>query len=576
MTYYSKQKKETLFDSIYDEFQHSPHDLRYESDDGYVIGYHFHHQYCNQIISSRRLTELEPSTQLFIRGATGCGKSSLILDNLLPLVKDSGKKMLILVPRTALSTQYKNKLAQTEAPWLLENLTTVGLSRQTSFGCVDVMTYQYLSELLLNSLDNWDAHKYDVIVMDEAHYFAEDAGFSSTTLYLLNAIISRTARRSVRIYLSATPEKVLDTIINLEFQYSGKFYMRMNSFGYHKYNCHFNIYDIADDYSYLQPFFFVKDDDIIDMIHANCDTQKYLICVDRRERGKYLAHQLGDNIAEYIDSDLKNGEKAETVNSIIINERFQKQVLIATSFLDVGVNIIDEEVTNVVVYSTEHAHFIQAIGRKRHVGTAKINLYIHVPSAKELNTLRGQYIKNINDSNEFKKKYIDNAEPPILSNIDHPFYILYKPSMRIFYNGLSMHFWAERIKELTDMINEMSCSSNPQESLAKHFLAWLGLDENYDTCYWLGSSNPNEVDEKIMTFLKKWLNIPMDKKKWQEFRQEFLAVHNQCSAPKEKWRERSNTLVGPQTINKFFDDPRIPYHVKQLSQTPLTYIVERR
>ena len=67
-----------------------------------------------------------------------------------------------------------------------------------------------------------------------------------------------------------------------------------------------------------------------------------------------------------IEADMvTSNDNSELKKYIIENERFECKVLITTSVLDNGVNIKDDDVTNIIIDSFDKVTFIQEIGRIR-------------------------------------------------------------------------------------------------------------------------------------------------------------------------------------------------------------------
>ena len=93
--------------------------------------------------------------------------------------------------------------------------------------------------------------------------------------------------------------------------------------------------------------------------------------MDSKKNGKALQATLQD--AAYIDTDSKNG----TVWSKIVNQcQFDARVLIATAVADCGINIWDDTVRHIVLFSIDHTQFMQELGRKRLSENERIHLYV--------------------------------------------------------------------------------------------------------------------------------------------------------------------------------------------------------
>ena len=93
--------------------------------------------------------------------------------------------------------------------------------------------------------------------------------------------------------------------------------------------------------------------------------EKTIIFIDNKADGNQIYQRLAKEriSAVYVDKDGSVPENAKA--DIINNEQFDAKVLIATSALDSGINIVDDEVKNLIVFYTDRTQFIQALGRKR-------------------------------------------------------------------------------------------------------------------------------------------------------------------------------------------------------------------
>lgn len=521
-----------------------------KSDYDYVSGYHFTSQYIGNVIFQNNINYWNCRSPVGIFSQTGTGKSSLVFDKILKTVKERGKRLCIFASRTALVYQYKKQAAELEEPDLLEKLTEKGLKDRHSFGVIDVYSYQEFIYMLSNNpTDRFD--EYEMVVLDECHFFVQDASFNEFTQELLESIITA-AQNCIRIYLTATPDICLEDIIKLERQ-----------------NSHFLIYYFDNNYDYITPCFFTEDSEIIDVIRADSSSGKYLICVDSRLLGKSLAEALGKNIAEFIDAELKNTEKSKEVNAMISNEKFEKKVLIATSFLDVGVNLKDDALRNIVIYSTNKTHFLQSIGRKRKQNQQKVSLYIHIPSPDEINSslkkTRSQKIELINNI-----ELICNSKNTYLSDL--PDFIYAKKingKDQIKYNGFAFSYLKYHIQELKDMLETMNDIPNSNEAFARYFLKWLGLEHIYEQSHWLGKT-PETVNNDLISLIESYAYNKISEDQFTEFKHKFQIQYNSLYP---RTALRNNRPPHLSKLNKIFNELNLPYVVSNIGKT--TYMIKK-
>lgn len=125
----------------------------------------------------------------------GSGKTSLILDSYLPFAAQEGLTVLYLYNRKSLGNQLKNKY-------------------EHKYKNLKFMSYQELNKLIRNETINaYIPIEYDVLILDESHYFVMDASFSFETMYSWNYI---NECDSLKIFLTATPEplKAIQKLMN--------------------------------------------------------------------------------------------------------------------------------------------------------------------------------------------------------------------------------------------------------------------------------------------------------------------------------------------------------------------------
>lgn len=143
-----------------------------------------------------------PDQPVFISAQTGAGKSHFIIHTLLPYVhshphfsESAPESILVLSNRLANNKQFKldlNKQIQQEP-------SNANWSKIQRIENVYIYTYQNILSQLKN-IAPWEIR---YIVLDEAHFFIQDASFNPDTHAILQAVLSHFPF-AVRIYMSAT------------------------------------------------------------------------------------------------------------------------------------------------------------------------------------------------------------------------------------------------------------------------------------------------------------------------------------------------------------------------------------
>lgn len=308
-----------------------------------------------------------------IKTQTGTGKTYFIKNILIPYIDeinsfkiyDSDLKILILTNRVNLSRQIKIDLYNKydfKIPKKVEEL-----DKNKNIENITIMSYQGLNELILNKSD-YKIDYYDYIVADEIQYILDDS-WTGTTETILDYLISSKHSQSIKIFISATMEQLNNIISKADKN---------------------NIYEYNTnrDYSYLKPYIYSKQSQLINQIVNDKTSNKWIIFVASILNGKELLKELKNNNIDVtmVYRGCKNKKSKEELNNIVINEKFNSKVLITTKLLDNGINILDNKVKNIVVNSWDKINLIQSIGRVRFKDIRKaykINLYLDIKTNKQ-------------------------------------------------------------------------------------------------------------------------------------------------------------------------------------------------
>lgn len=279
------------------------------------------------------VSQWTPGMNVFISCGTGTGKTTFA-KNLSVL---TGGRTLILSNRVA-------NLKQTRKG---SNYWKSGINPFAD-SCI---SYQKLeSDPRLNV--NW-LNTFTHIVVDEAHYFVKDSSFNAKSNIGLAKII---ACRCTKIFMSATID---------EFE---KAYLRlmkdMNQF--HIFN---NIrYSMTQSKLYIESIEEIIHESQIPEILQELNG-KTLIFVDSIEKGRKLKNELSPIFSVgMITSESKEAEEIkerELFETLIEKEKFDSDILIATSVIDNGVNVKDENLKNIIIQNNDRDEIIQMAGRKR-------------------------------------------------------------------------------------------------------------------------------------------------------------------------------------------------------------------
>ena len=286
-----------------------------------------------------------------IKSGTGGGKSYLIKNVLYPIAKENGDKILMLMHRSNCLDQFKEEL-----------------TRDDKLDTIKIMTYQKLEFMYLKKNPK-DLDEYQYIVCDEFHYFMGDASFSKTTDISLDLILSQSL--ATRIFMSATGDHMKTYINDIK---------RKETIDY----------ELPITYEFINSLtFFYNNDTFDELIEEVIEkNQKVILFIQSARKAydlykkfkKYCLFNCSKNNKDYYK--YVNKEK---IKDMLEKERFEELILITTTCMDAGVNIIDLELKHMICDVEDTGTLIQCIGRKRiQHDEDKFDLYIKTLSNKSL------------------------------------------------------------------------------------------------------------------------------------------------------------------------------------------------
>lgn len=297
----------------------------------------------SEVITTDEIKTWTSDNIISITAGTGVGKSYFIKNILYAFAKSNNKKILFLIHRTNCTDQFYKEL-----------------KKDNKLDVIDIRTYQSIEAFVKNK-KKFDFSKYQYIVSDEFHYFMGDASFNVTTDMSLNQILKQ--NDCIRIFMSATGEHVKNYINNTK-GYSMKEYNLPITYDFIKQLTFFNLDDTMEE--------FIKE-----CINSN---DKAIFFIQSAKKAYELYNKYKDNCIfncsksndeyyKYVDT--------KVIDSILENERFEKNILITTTCFDAGVNIIDKDLKHIVCDVEDVDTLIQCIGRKRlQDDEDKIYLYV--------------------------------------------------------------------------------------------------------------------------------------------------------------------------------------------------------
>lgn len=370
------------------------------------------------------------------------------------------------------------------------------------------------------------------------------------------------------------------------------------------------MYSQEKTYDNYDCFYFQEFDELLELISHSKD--KWIIFIDNEAKGKELESKInrlygnGSN-AVFISANtikIKSSLARNEYDNLINKEAFSCKVLIATSVIDCGINIIDSHLKNIVLSQPNKTIFFQMMGRCRINENQNINLYLKSFEPRTINAFSCAAIDNVNlaidfinfckaknpkdsDRNNLLKRISNQSQSKIIVVSEYTSRNTYKDStivnieniykinyLNLIYNFYSIYLYYETLLKNKETLNTQIFYLIEQ-------LSWL--DKKYDITKWVGYADKRE---KIIEFLQKYVNNNgIDAKEKNNFRKELLnkiLLFPHCILPKQVQqnisRYKNGTAAIPQ-INKLNDalnQLKIPYCIEKKSKYSDKWIVKAK
>ena len=543
-----------------------------------------------------------PRNVYLLKAPTGSGKTTFFIKDLVPEARRRRQQVLLIVNRSVLTEQLINiYLKELGIPPGAIEFPQEGIY---PLGDLVVCSYQYMARRLQGKdtpnikIGPFEAKEYAFVVCDECHYFIADSVFTTDSAPLVN--LPKVFAQSVRIYASATMSPVRNVILKMEqvvdlaenFPYweisPGFRYARNNMISqiYSNYNGllqrapFFEVMGAEPDYSYLHPRILADGqslwDDVIEQYEAH-SLRKAVVFVDSKKQGKDCKEKLNSHgiSAAFIVSESTSSRSysmdeldKKVLEEIKTKNRFESvSVLIATSVLDNGTNLIDKDITHLYISGTEYMAAVQQAGRVRMYEEGQTLELVIPRRAKSYFSSR---ISQWNRQENLLDKWLDadaktredmfwNGELEFLrtkfsyNESSHP-----KNSIFTF---ASLNYYRS---DARDTLRRLEGSP---DGYVKKALCWFGfnLSDAVDESLCCQS----DAIEQLQTFLEETASKPLNKESWANFRQQFRLLHEAaggevlCSGKKDR-------TPGTQVIEELL--PLYGYQVKTSNR--LKFIVK--
>lgn len=353
------------------------------------------YRYVNSVLTKPIWTSWLPSNRVFISAGTGRGKNTFIKNELLKHIGSA--KAVIFENRDSLMQQQITDIIAEVGP---QHLKFMDLSNESEIYCGDssnimIISYQTAALKCLTEEKHFiqfcTEAKY--LIFDEAHYILDDAPFNKGINFFVNTFLAPAAfPNAVKLFLSGCMEEFYAFTQRL-YPFTNtpnNLHMEKEAFDKNPLahqigrsievstSC-VDVLSMPTDYSYIQPYRYQELMDICPLICESGCEEKWLAFVNSIEDGCALYAILKDKLGgsvRFLHSKNKNKkENEDTYYALIHTSRFDCRVLISTTVIYNGVNVIDPAVNHIVLPFTTVPIMKQLIGRKRMKEGECVNVY---------------------------------------------------------------------------------------------------------------------------------------------------------------------------------------------------------
>ena len=501
---------------------------------------------------------------IFIEAPTGSGKTTFILDTLLPYSKKRGKEILYLSNRFLLKEQIKVELAKRQ------NLSEdrEWLEGVEEFDGITVLSYQKLQKLCAENTDGkYLSGRYAYIVCDEIHYLLEDSAFNPETLRTLEFLKKE---KEILISISATMAGVDDILLKEKYGDLMLWNSRRQCSPYLKVvEVKGYLSSIAGVYRQIyfyklpeiatmdQIFYFQNYATVIDVIRKSDLNEKWLIFQSNKKRAYELRKNIGED-AYLISADNKDDEiLAELVRA----ERFHCRVLVSTKLLDNGINIKDLHLKHVLIDTISKTEFLQMLGRKRRVN-ADDQFTLYLPQ-KSIRIFQGYLTPEMQEIYKLLTIEIQTGEICRRVIKERKFcdlisrFFIWEGGLFI-KNPLAVKYYEKQKEFVERMQIEMK---EDQWAFIKEQLSWLGREKEFNSENLLEHHVQCDILEQIYKILNQLKGINLSRAEQEKLRLKLSKLLSTGGI----LPNQSARLVGKRKINELCLQYKIPFIIEAIS-----------
>lgn len=544
-----------------------------------------------------------PRNVYLLKAPTGSGKTTFFIEELVPEARRREQAVLLIVNRSVLTEQLTNiYLKELGIPPGAIEFSQAGIYPLRD---LVVCSYQYMAQRLQDKdtpnikIGPFEAKEYAFVVCDECHYFIADSVFTTDSAPLVN--LPKVFAQSVRIYASATISPVRNVILKMEqvvdlaenfphweiwpgFRYARNnmiSQIHSNHNGLLQYAAFFEVTGAEPNYSYLHPRILADGqalwDDVIEQHEAH-RLHKAVVFVDSKKQGTDCKNKLNQHgiSAAFIFSEASSGSYSmdeldkKVLEEIKAKSRFESvSVLIATSVLDNGTNLIDKDITHLYISGTEYMAAVQQAGRVRMYEEGQTLELVIPRRAKSYFSSR---ISQWDRQENLLNKWLDTdakTREDMFWNGELEFLRTKFSYNESSHPKNSIFTFAALDYYISDARKSLSMLENDPDGYVRKALSWFGFDLDDTEAVDENPRHQNAAIEQLQALLEETASKPLNKESWANFRKQFRSLHEAaggevlCSGKKDR-------TPGTQVIEELL--PLYGYQVK--TSNKLKFIVK--
>lgn len=465
---------------------------------------------------------------LLIVAGTGAGKTRSVLEVVVPFAVKCGLTVCFISSRAAIGSQFKRSLAhQLGQKNVLREHTPFGLRRLSQIGPVRILTFHALWAAMCTH-QAW-IEDVDILVFDEIQSLTLDAPFVPFTGQLMQRLPKAFAK-AVRIYMSATPEPILDALLRAEG------------------NERLQVLQWPVNFDAFRLHFFSTNDSVIQRLNALPDDDHALVFVPSITEGERMKDRL-TKPCRLISAKTKDREP-EIWSQLLDTQMLDKQIVLATTTLDAGVSLSDPALKHIFCTGLNAAAVIQQAGRKRLKTGEKLNLYLWSPPKNKLASLLHQRLEVIaalalseTEPYQFFRDFILGDTMPQVRKMCT---VSKGPSVQI--NSLAAEFYLQERDLLLDLLDHDS-----DYPLDQHWCNVFGQDTPSDASRWLDTRKDEYAQTALHDWLLKQVGLDLsDKDARASFGQRLKQLYYLAFGPRSN--DRSDRSWGLSVMKKVLAD----------------------